>query len=367
MNAANPIDHALEPVLMPTLAVIADLLHAQRHLHPSVLMRVVEAVGDHAVPVKAVQDALANIETPGDLAPYLEPVNVALGLCAKAIAALQETPDTPDGVFSAYRALRYTPYALEALYPLSESSELVSRFFLEDAEDDAALERIHAVAGSRSEHGISHVDNERGTKGGYSVYVPEFLEPGGTHPVVFALHGGSGHGRSFLWTWLKEARSRGFILVSPTSVGDTWALMEGDVDSANLDRMLEQVDGQWSVDSNHLLMTGMSDGGTFTYMSGLRGASPFSHLAPISASFHPMMMEIVEAPNIKKRPIYLTHGVHDWMFNVDVARLAHQVLSSLGAYVVYREIGDLAHTYPREENTHILNWFLDGTAPPEAA
>ena len=47
-----------------------------------------------------------------------------------------------------------------------------------------------------------------------------------------ALHGGSGHGRLFLWSWLREARARGVILVAPTAIGDTWSLMEPDMDSA---------------------------------------------------------------------------------------------------------------------------------------
>ena len=40
-----------------------------------------------------------------------------------------------------------------------------------------------------------------------------------------ALHGGSGNGRGFLWSWLRDARSRGAILVAPTATGHTWALM----------------------------------------------------------------------------------------------------------------------------------------------
>ena len=42
-----------------------------------------------------------------------------------------------------------------------------------------------------------------------------------------------------------------------------------------------------------MLLTGMSDGGTFSYVSGLQSNSPFTHLAPCSASFHPMLLEVV--------------------------------------------------------------------------
>jgi len=38
--------------------------------------------------------------------------------------------------------------------------------------------------------------------------------------LVMALHGGSGNGRGFLWSWLRDARSFGAILVAPTATAD---------------------------------------------------------------------------------------------------------------------------------------------------
>ena len=54
---------------------------------------------------------------------------------------------------------------------------------------------------------------------------------------VVALHGGSGSGRDFLWTWLREARGRRFLLAAPTAQGPTWSLMGPDLDSRNLRAM----------------------------------------------------------------------------------------------------------------------------------
>jgi phospholipase/carboxylesterase len=45
------------------------------------------------------------------------------------------------------------------------------------------------------------------------------------------------------------------------------------------------------------------------------------------------------------------------MFPVDTARAANERLQGVGAEVVYREIADLSHTYPREENARILEWL----------
>jgi phospholipase/carboxylesterase len=37
--------------------------------------------------------------------------------------------------------------------------------------------------------------------------------------------------------------------------------------------------------------------------------------------------------------------------------MSRDVLAAAGARVVYRELDDLSHTYPREENARILDWL----------
>ena len=59
----------------------------------------------------------------------------------------------------------------------------------------------------------------------------------------------------------------------------------------DLDAMLAHIRSRWNVDGTKLLLTGMSDGGTFCYVSGLLEGSPFTHLAPVSAAFHPLLAE----------------------------------------------------------------------------
>ena len=50
--------------------------------------------------------------------------------------------------------------------------------------------------------------------------------------------------------------------------------MGDDTDTPNLMRILEQVRSRWNVDSKRMLLTGMSDGGTFCYVTGFDSASP---------------------------------------------------------------------------------------------
>ena len=102
----------------------------------------------------------------------------------------------------------------------------------------------------------------------------------------------------------------------------------------------------------------MSDGGTFALLSGVLDTLPATHLAPIAASFRPALLERAPEGRLEGLPIYLTHGVLDWMFPVQMARDARDALRARGARLEYREIADLSHTYPDEENPRILDWLL---------
>jgi phospholipase/carboxylesterase len=287
------------------------------------------------------------------------PVAVATGLAAQACTGLQAAPAAENPMIGAYRAMRYYSRSLEALAGLAETVPAVSRFFLEPGvrDDPALLQRLAGPV--HPDSGTFHFDNETGQRGGFSVYVPSWYEASRPAPVIMALHGGSGHGRLFLWNWVAEARSRGLIVIAPTAVGSTWSLMEPDIDAGNLGAILDRVQERWAIDPAHILLTGMSDGGTFTLLSGLADDSPFTHLAPVAASFHPFLLAMTSPERLTGLPIHLTHGALDWMFPVSIARTAHRTLAAAGAAVVYREIGDLSHAYPRDGQGQVLDWWLN--------
>ena len=106
-----------------------------------------------------------------------------------------------------------------------------------------------------------------------------------------------------------------------------------------------------------MLLTGMSDGGTFTLLKRAgRETSSFTHLAPVAASFHPFLLSMTSPGRLTGLPVHLTHGAEDWMFPVSMARTAHRMLAAAGAAVVYREIADLSHAYPRDGQSEVLEF-----------
>ncbi|HEY3888779.1 MAG TPA: hypothetical protein VGL73_09395 [Caulobacteraceae bacterium] len=351
----------LTMLLPPLLRSLEALGFVARNLNPAQYDLVLETIGSPDAALRLVRPDLE--AWPEDLAPMRQRLETARDAVLDAFDALRAAPDDADGLRAAFRALRLLPRAQEALYPLAAGLPPVSRFFLAPGRrDDPGLQARLTGTAPREDVGVVHIDDEPGGRGGFSMYVPEDYTPDRQWPLVMALHGGGGSGRSFLWSWLRDARGQGAILIAPTAVGSTWALSGPDGDTPNLARILDLARRGWNLDQRRLLLTGMSDGGTFTYVSGLEADSPFTHLAPVSASFHPMIAQMADADRMRDLPIYLVHGALDWMFSVDVARGANEALTAAGADVTYREIADLSHAYPREENPAILDWLNGGEA-----
>jgi phospholipase/carboxylesterase len=362
VTETRPSDSAGEAVVDDIVAALPPLLQSleslefiARHLHPPAFDAIMERIG---APDQALQDVRRRLDDwPDGFTDVGAPLQAASDAALAAFAKLRAVQNEGGDIRDVFRALRYLPRALEALYPLAARLPPVSQFFLApDIRNDAAtLARFAQPAAPGS--GVRHVDNEPGSRGGYSLYVPEDYTAERTWPLVVALHGGSGNGRAFLWSWLRAARSFGAIVVSPTAVGPTWALMGDDADTPNLMRILETVRAEWAIDPARMLLTGMSDGGTFCYVSGLEAASPFTHLAPVAAAFHPLMAQMADADRLRGLPVFQVHGRLDWMFPIEVARQAREALSAAGANVRLHEIADLSHTYPREINADILAWL----------
>jgi phospholipase/carboxylesterase len=344
---------ALVSVLRPLLTCLEALGFVARYFHPGRLAAVLEAAGAPDADLTAARAALR--DWPAPLAPVGKALDDAADAVLDAFAELRAAGD--DELVGVHKALRHVPRSLEALYPLCAVLGPINRFFLDplfphDPEDEAGL----ASAMGREDAGVMSFGKDRG---GLWLYVPETIRAEAPAPLVMALHGGGGSGRRFLWSWLREARSRGALLVAPSALVHTWAISGPDADSPNLERILDFIRSSWPVDPQRLLLTGMSDGGTFTYRSGLAAGSPFTHLAPVSAAFHPILAHGADPRRVQGLPVHIVHGGFDWLFPPELARRARQALEQAGARVSYREIEDLSHCYPREMNGPLLEWLAD--------
>ena len=248
--------------------------------------------------------------------------------------------------------------AQEKLYPLSKIFQPVSQFFLEKKrQDDSELIRELAAETRGEETGIRHHNNQPGERGGFSFYIPENKSQKASLPLIVALHGSSGHGADFLWNWLKEARSRGFLLLCPTSSEQTWSLENVREDLFKILTAIDNLSEISSINSEKILITGMSDGATFSMLAGLRKSTPFTHIAPFSGIMPASLAKMSDDTLATDRPVFLVHGAEDKIFPVETAFLTKSELETAKVEVVLKTKNGLGHTYARNEHDSLLNWF----------
>jgi len=367
VSAAPPspaVVGALGGLLPPLLQTLERVGWVQRHLHPPLAGRLAEVLAPSTPAVAGPLRVFEEAAWPDDLHFVQDRVVDVARQTLDLVAAFVEAARSPDDPIGLFRALRRFARVQEALYPLAPVFEPVSRWFLDPARraDDALVARLRAAALRDDDRvGVLHAANERDARGGFSLYVPEPWDGQASMPLVVALHGGHGHGRDFLWSWLPAARARGALVLAPTSRERTWSIVGGeDVDADALREMVASVAARYPIDRARILLTGVSDGATYALLCGLREGMPFTHLAPACGVLHPRLLESGGLAQVRGRPIYLVHGALDWMFPVSTARRAREALEAAGARLVYRELEDLSHTYPRDENPRIFDWLMGG-------
>jgi phospholipase/carboxylesterase len=349
----------LTPSLLTTMEAFEQV---QRNMHPSRLDQLAEFIAPFETELMKATESFSSLEFPEHIAKFGEHLREATTYSLRACNGVtQAGSDT----MAAMKAMRAQTRAQEKLYPVAGVLTPISQYFLEmpARENRDLIEKLAQESGD-PETGVLHANNERGSRGGFSLYVPEYLDKSQPVSLVIALHGGTGHGADFLWAWLREARTRGFVVMSPTSQDDTWSLMGPDIDLPVLLQEIEFIAAQLNVDREHILLTGMSDGGTYSLLAGLKENSPFTHLAPFSGVLHPEISMNGDIVHARDRNIYLVHGTHDWMFPIETAYMAQSELEAAGANLTFRAIDGLSHTYARNENAALLDWFNPALTVP---
>ena len=353
MAAGDPGNHdtvdTLCGLILSTLSFVEQI---QNRFHPFTLSHFEKELRSVKTDLNKAINAVENGSCPAENSDRPSLVEAAI-LLDRALSLLLASTDTEQRVVNFMKATRRCCRAQELLFSIRQRFVAVDRYFLEPQ----ALKCIGAELTNSApdlKTGLHHIgmDETPYARGGFSLYIPDQCDRGEALPLIVALHGGFGHGRDFIWTWLREARSRGFLLLAPTSRDTTWSFFNPDSDGIRIERALRYVTERWPIDYSRLLLTGISDGAIFTLTWGLRKESPFSALAPVSAVLHP-----IDLSHARRHRILWVHGALDWMFPPQHAKQGYALLQRAGANIKLRIVEDLAHAYPREQNDCILRWF----------
>jgi phospholipase/carboxylesterase len=130
------------------------------------------------------------------------------------------------------------------------------------------------------------------------------------------------------------------------------------MDIRSIQAMLEEVCATYAVDRQRVYLTGLSDGGTFTYLVGLSCPELFAGIAVVAGELHPMVDSLLRRGQGKTVPILIVHGVQDFIFKVEFTRQTQTLLQKLGYNVTYQELPDWGHAYTYTINEQrVLPWF----------
>jgi phospholipase/carboxylesterase len=191
-----------------------------------------------------------------------------------------------------------------------------------------------------------------GFEGRYLLFVPPQAKDGARLPMIVALHGAGGKPEGPISWWKGIAAERGYFVLAPKSNGGTWP---GGGDQSHVARIITALERERPVDSRRVLLTGVSDGGTFTYVLGFQNPKLFAALAPISGVVMRTLMGSL--PMQPKLPVCVVHGTDDKIFIVDRARTAVKALKNAHFNVNYIEVANGHHGWFPEKAPEILDWF----------
>ncbi len=288
---------------------------------------------------------LAAIQPPPEAMALHDAVRQALAIVQHILHLYKELRGQFD--FATVRfANRLASHIKYRLYPVRQQIPAMLHYWLLDNVDVETCEPPAAQVAPDS--GIQRYEAE-GARGAYTCYVPESYRADRPWPLLLTLHGGSGNDEDFLWTWLTYAKSRGYLLVSAKSFGPTWFPW----DAPSLMFILDEVQERYHVDRERILLTGLSDGGSFSYEVGFAWPERFAGLAVVAGILRPHQ----RSAQAHQLPVYVAHGAQDQLFPVAYIRLVMDKLREWGHNVTYHELAGFGHAYPPGENTPILDWF----------
>ncbi len=198
------------------------------------------------------------------------------------------------------------------------------------------------------------------------LYLPKTYDKSKPYPLVVVLHPAGLHGARFVSIWGQVAERTGAFIIAGPECKDqrkrTWDV----ADEKDFLATVGKVMAAFSVDRERVLLTGFSQGGTYSYTFGLRNPGLFRAIAPVSGALVARQNPDAEAILQKARGmgVYIAHGAADDHIPVERARASRMRLEQAGFTVTYREVPQLGHFFPEGEPDRIWAWFAALTAPP---
>ncbi len=173
------------------------------------------------------------------------------------------------------------------------------------------------------------------SSGEYSLHVPSGYDPNKPAPLILALHGTDGNGRSYL-RWWSRSFGQQYLIAAP-SAARQYGLGETSYAYRFTLAVLADVQRIAHVDPDRIYAGGTSMGAHFAYQLGCHLADRFAAIVPRAGSCHRIVTYKYQA-NFRNVGIYAVNGQSDHLIPIKLARKGPQALKQLKHDIIYREL-----------------------------
>lgn len=198
----------------------------------------------------------------------------------------------------------------------------------------------------------------------YVEYLPKDYDPAKEYPLVFFLHGAGERvqdpHQAMFHGYMKYVREQGkeypFIFIAPQCIGNAYWGSYTESLSAFLDYILET----YPVDRRRVYLTGLSMGGTGTWMFAMARPNTFAALMPVCGSGI-----YWNVANLLKTPIYMVHGDCDTCVPISGSVEMLTSINSRGGNAKLKicyGVGHDAWNYAYTDDS-LLEWMLSQRLP----
>lgn len=150
----------------------------------------------------------------------------------------------------------------------------------------------------------------------------------------------------------EPADRHGVIVLAPYATSGTWDAVRRQFgpDLTTINGALQWV-SNWAIDPAKVVLSGFSDGGTYTLALGRANGELFGRVVAYSPGF------LIPVEAVGKPPVLITHGTEDTVLPIEVtSRQMVPVLRQLGYQVDYREfVGP--HAVPQDGMAEVVGWL----------
>ena len=186
----------------------------------------------------------------------------------------------------------------------------------------------------------------------YWLSVPASYDPARQYQVRIQLHGGVMREQSGL-RGDGSVRLQGAeqIYISPAGWSDAPWWSDAQVD--NVRTILDTVKRAYNVDENHVVVSGVSDGGTGAYYIAMRDTTPYASFLPLNGYVLVLRSPELAAGdlflnNLRNKPLFIVNGGRDPLYPVDAVEPSIVHMDRGGVAIVYR---------PQAEAGHDTSWW----------